>query len=186
MCQIQIGTTKVPILIDTGASVNVLDAVQFQKLSPRPQLRSTKARIYTYGGTSPLALQGVIEVTVAHGKRMLKTKFHVTRERAGSLLGCAMAEDLGLETFARQIHQSHAEAAMAEFPQLFKGLGTLKGVKIRLHIDKSVEPVALRHRRVPYHLRLLIEAELEKNGGARSYRESVRAHTLGVAIGFGP
>lgn len=162
VCRIWVGATKVPVLIDTGASVNVMDATQFQRLSPKPTLLKTKARIYTYGGTVPLELQGVIEVEVAYGSRKLRTKFHVTKDRAGSLLGCSTAEALGLVTFVRHVHQSHAEAAMAEFPQLFDGLGCLKGVKVKLHIDKSVKPVALRHMRVPYHLRPLVEAELEK------------------------
>lgn len=162
ICQIWIDGIRVPILIDSGASVNVLDADQFQRLSPRPSLRATKAQIYNYGGTTPLELLGVINVMVTYKKKRLNAKFHVTKNRKGSLLGCSMAVDLGLVTFARHVHQLHAAEAMAEFPQLFEGLGRLKGVKVKLHIDKSVQPVAVRHRRVPYHLGPLVEAELEK------------------------
>lgn len=167
MCVVRIGSTEMRMLIDTGASVNILDASQFARLEPRPELKKTTACVYTYEGATPLELQSVMEAVVTHEGRQVATKFHVTQQGAGSLLGCSMAEDLGLVMFARNIHQSHAETILAEFPQLFRGLGCLKGVTIKLHIDKSVQPVALRHRRVPYHLRAKVEEELaimEANG----------------------
>ena len=46
--------------------------------------------------------------------------------------------------------------------KLFQGIGRLKGVKIKLHIDKTVQPVALRHRRVPFALRDKLEEELDR------------------------
>ena len=40
---------------------------------------------------------------------------------------------------------------------LFHGIGKLKGVKVKLHVDPNVQPVAQRHRRVPFHLRDKVE-----------------------------
>ncbi|CAB4011828.1 Hypothetical predicted protein, partial [Paramuricea clavata] len=42
------------------------------------------------------------------------------------------------------------------------GIGKLKGVKVKLHIDETVVPVAQKHRRVPFHLRDKVEAELSR------------------------
>ena len=45
---------------------------------------------------------------------------------------------------------------------LFHGIGKLKGVKVKLHVDPNVQPVAQRHRRVPFHLRDKVEAEVTR------------------------
>ena len=49
------------------------------------------------------------------------------------------------------------------FTELFDGkLGHIKGTKIKLHVDPEVQPVAQQHRRIPFHLRKQVEAELKK------------------------
>ena len=46
---------------------------------------------------------------------------------------------------------------------LFSGkIGTIKNVKIKLHIDKKVQPVAQRERRIPFALREKVKSQLEK------------------------
>ena len=45
---------------------------------------------------------------------------------------------------------------------LFHGIGKLKGVKVKLHVDPNVQPAAQRHRRVPFHLRDKVEAEVTR------------------------
>ena len=109
MCTVQIGQAKITELIDTGASVNVIDATQLDKLSPRPQLQRTKPRIDTYGGTEPIPFRGVIQVAVKSEGYFSQARFHVTEGSTGKLLGCHRIEDLGLVFFARQVHESHAE-----------------------------------------------------------------------------
>ena len=162
ICNVNIEGVEITALIDTGASVNVMDEIQFEKLVPPPTVMPTAARIYTYGGTTPLPLKGVIHVEITSEDRSTTAKFHVTEGWTGTLLSCHTAEDLGLVFFAHQVHDTHAENILEEFPQLFRGLGCLKGRKVKLHINKSVQPVALRHRRVPFHLRPAVEKELEQ------------------------
>ena len=43
----------------------------------------------------------------------------------------------------------------------FEGIGKLKGVEIKLHVDAKVPPVAQRARRIPFHLRNKVEHELK-------------------------
>ena len=47
----------------------------------------------------------------------------------------------------------------ASYDDIFQGIGKLKGVKVTLHIDETVKPVAQKHRRVPFHLRDKVEAK---------------------------
>ena len=121
-----------------------------------------KAKIYTYGGTEPIPLRGIIQVKVNSERHSTQARLHVTKGDTGTLLGSHTEEDIGLVFFARQVHLSHAKDIMQEFPQLFQGLGCLKDRKIKLHIDKTIHPTALRHRQVLFHLRPLVEKELNQ------------------------
>ncbi|KAJ1115552.1 hypothetical protein NDU88_003775 [Pleurodeles waltl] len=160
MSEVHINGTLVSVLIDTGASVNVMDETLFKKRVPAPPLTMTATKIYNYGGKDPLPLKGTVEVAVSSGNRSTEAKFYVVAGDRGTLLGCHTAEDLELVFFARQIYDNQVERLLQEFPQLFEGLGRLKGRCIKLHIDPNVVPVALRHRRVPFHLRPIVEKEL--------------------------
>ena len=53
------------------------------------------------------------------------------------------------------------ERLIAQYPNLFKGIGNLKGVEVKLHIDKEVTPVAQQARQIPFHLHKQVEKELE-------------------------
>ena len=49
-----------------------------------------------------------------------------------------------------------------EFPSLFDSkMGKLAGVIINLCIESSVPPIMQRHRRIPFHARKDVEAELK-------------------------
>ena len=78
------------------------------------------------------------------------------------LLSCQTAEELELVKFAFCIHQVSLESLVEEYNHLFIGIGCLVGREVHLHIDKTIQPVALRHRRVAFHLRPKVEAELRK------------------------
>lgn len=50
---------------------------------------------------------------------------------------------------------------LTEYADFFHGLGKLKDVQIKLHIRKDISPVMQPHRRVLFHVRKRIEAELQ-------------------------
>ncbi|KAJ1140557.1 hypothetical protein NDU88_006907 [Pleurodeles waltl] len=78
------------------------------------------------------------------------------------LLGCRTAEQLNLISFAFSVHLETVESLVTEFKSLFEGIGCLKDRMLRLHIDKFIQPVALKHCRVAFHLRPKVEEELRK------------------------
>ena len=41
-------------------------------------------------------------------------------------------------------------------------MGEYKGTPVRVHVDESVKPVALPHRRIPFHVRKQVERKLEQ------------------------
>ena len=47
------------------------------------------------------------------------------------------------------------------YAKCFEGIGKLKGYKAKLHIDDSVTPIAVPHRRIPFHVRTKVNNELQ-------------------------
>ena len=83
-------------------------------------------------------------------------KFYVTKGNHGSLIGYPTAKAL---TLVKVIHKVNDPAA--KYPKLFEGIGKLKDITIKLHIDESIPPVAQKNRRTPFHLRDNVEQEIQ-------------------------
>ncbi|XP_014661486.1 PREDICTED: uncharacterized protein LOC106804710 [Priapulus caudatus] len=49
-----------------------------------------------------------------------------------------------------------------QYPGLSEGVGKLKNFSVKFHIDDSVQPIALPHRRVPFHLRQKVEDKVRE------------------------
>ena len=54
--KVKIEGVKTQALIDTGASVNIMDMPTLRQMITRPVIRPTKAQIYPYGSKTPLPL----------------------------------------------------------------------------------------------------------------------------------
>ena len=44
-----------------------------------------------------------------------------------------------------------------QYPQLFQGIGKMKYIEVKLHIDNGVIPVSQSHQRIPFHQRKDLE-----------------------------
>ena len=95
---------RIDFLVDSGATVNVLDAKDFNAICAQSnghvQLKRTNARLFAFGSTQPLSLQGKFDTLIESRKRMANATFYVTKESSGntSLLSYATSADLGLIT----------------------------------------------------------------------------------------
>ena len=67
-----------------------------------------------------------------------------------------------------------------DYDELFHGLGNFKGYQVKLHIDKSVQPIAQPHRRVPFHVRQQLEEQLKRD------EDLGRPYPMGVPIVVAP
>ncbi|KAJ1181497.1 hypothetical protein NDU88_006704 [Pleurodeles waltl] len=161
-CQVQVGTHETVAVVDTRASINLIAAEEYRRMVPAPTLTKAKVRVYAYGQCQPLALLGAFQTNITHGSQSIPARVYVTEEGQGMLLGCKAAEELGIVTFAFSIHQESMADLLARYKEVFERIGCLKGREIKLHIDKTVQPVALRHRRVAFHLRPQVEKELDQ------------------------
>ena len=89
------------------------------------------------------------------------TTFHVLQGKHGSLLSFATASKLGLVDV--KVNSVATESNLIEqYPSVFQGIGKLKNFEVNLHIDETIQPVAQSARRIPFHLRKKVSAELKK------------------------
>ena len=167
MTELDVHGYKMTILIDSGTTVNIMDAPTFHELKKHKQVKVNRAttRIYPYGSEEPLPMIGVIDVEVksVNGKTA-KTQFHVVKSRNGNLLSLKTAEELKLITIHNIRTKGMTSKQITEkYKSLFEpGIGKVKGKEIKLHIDEDVKPKQQRHRRIPFHTRKDVEKELER------------------------
>ena len=95
---VEINGVAVKVMIDTGASTDIIDEAAFQKIDlTRPTLlEEDTCRIFAYGSKSSLAVLGKFNDNIrAQGKQITST-IHVLQGTHGSLLSFNTDSKLGL------------------------------------------------------------------------------------------
>ena len=137
---IKLCDTKICILVDTGASVNLLDEHTYCDLKSKPKLMISSSKIYSYGGTKPMKILGQFDTLVESVHAFEVIKFHVVEGNCGSLLSYRSAKSLHIidtiNATTCNLKDSHAN--------LFRGIGTLKSDPIKLHINNDINPSVQR------------------------------------------
>ena len=130
-------------------------------------LSNDDTKVFCYGSKVPLGLLGHFYANLSFGNTRKIAKVLVSSGgNGGCLLGRKTAMDLGLLNLncINQVKTVSLRPAISQllekFENLFVGLGKLKGVQLKLNIDKSVTPVTQNCRRIPFHVRGKIEKKL--------------------------
>ena len=166
MVPVQVNGVTVRMVVDTGASADILNEATFGQInhSGSIELQPLTKHLFAYGSKSQLPVLGKFEANITFKDKHIVSTVYDLPGNHGSLLGCKTAASLGVIDFhinnvAEEIPEH--QRLTRQFPNLFKGIGNLKGVEVKLHIDKEVTPVARQARRIPFHLRKRVEKELE-------------------------
>ena len=163
---VSVTINKVPIdmIVDTGASIDILDETAFDKVnhSDNITLQSSAKRLFAYGSTAQLNVLGSFEANLTVKNNEKLSTLHVLQGSHGSLLSYATAVDLGILNMQinNVMNTLTYEQLLKQYPALFHGIGKLKGTEVKLYIDPTVSPVAQKARRIPFHLRKKVELEL--------------------------
>ena len=166
MVTVNINNVPVRMMVDTGASVNIIDENSFNRVRKHCTVRldKPKKRIFAYASESKLPLVGQFTADINVGTEHVKTTVCVLQGDHGSLLSCVTAQDLHLiDVKVNQVDSQHhlSDELTTQYPKFFKGIGKLKNTQVRLHIDDSVEPVAQPPRRIPFHLQRQVSEEID-------------------------
>ena len=183
--KVKIESTTVECQIDSGASVNIIAEADFIRMK-NVKLQKSKTRIFPYGSKKALRVLGKFTTVLqTKGKSRDRRKhvvadFFVVREEknCNSIIGLDTAIELGLLKIVNQISEQSTEKhpkgedwpevkpsmkkILEKHKNVFEGLGMFKNVEVKFNVDKEVKPVANKHRRIPFHLRPKVEAELDR------------------------
>ena len=116
MIDILINGRTFKFLVDTGASVNVMNEREFEKLQ-NVKLHRTSTKIYGFGNNSPIELRGMIETPIIYKGNSAVTKIFVTSDRSSvSLLSYETSVKLGI---LNEINHVSSSDIYKKFPKLF-------------------------------------------------------------------
>ena len=151
----------IEFVIDTGASVNIIDHSSYKAFVNKPKLQSPVPKLHAFGSKNPLSVQGFFESEIRYKSNITHTQFYVLESNtSNNLLSGETAQRIQLIQFSLQ---TGPKSIPDEFTALFDGsIGRIKNIKIKLHIDKSVPHVSQRHRCIPFHVRKDVEKELDR------------------------
>lgn len=155
---LKVNGTHCDFLLDTGASVNILDEASYLKIG-QPRLETDGAKLIPYGVDTPLDVIGTCLLAVQWKASTQKHKFYVVRGNNGALLSYSTCRALDLIQIVNELSSTDVTR---KYQDVFNGIGKLSNKKVHIHTDPSVKPVAQRSRRIPFHLRPKVEAELQK------------------------
>ena len=160
-------------MVDTGASINVIDKETFAKL-PEIELENTKTRAFAYDTDKPVKFIGKFDAVIETRKRYAVATFYVVNNNtSGNLISADTAQELGLVTLHLNKISSHIKPStpvtndgklnkvLEKHSAVFKGLGKLKDDAVKLNIDENVIPVAEPQRRIPFHIREKVKRAIE-------------------------
>ncbi len=179
--KVKINSVDTKVLVDTGASVDLIDAKTFDKLKNAVKLTKTNTKIFPYGSNKPLPMKGEFQATVESKSRYTVTKIYVLDGTGGNLLSAKTAQELNLvelinrvstniesetkeksEQMTPKVKDSKIQEIIDKYDTVFIGDGKLTGEQVKLHIKDSVKPVIQPQRRIPYHMRKEVTNELKK------------------------
>ena len=162
----RVNNIPLPMLIDTGATSNIMSFATYNSLPEKPELDSNQTiRLYAYGTKEPLPVAGTISAELSHGSQSCPVTFVVTKPDGDTLISYNTASKLNMVMIPDKVNAVapvDADYWHNKYSDLFHGIGKLKGEQCRLHEDKSVKPIVQPHRRIPFHVRKKTEKELQK------------------------
>ena len=165
---VKINDIPITMIVDTGASLDIIDEVTFQQLQQNAniQLGRTSAKLFAYGSHEQLPLLGKFTTVVETSRKLTPACLHVVKGNSGSLLSYKTAYALDLIRVEINTVQKNDNVLVTvddletKYPSLFRGIGKLKNFEVKLHIDENIQPVAQAARRIPFHLRKKVSATL--------------------------
>ena len=155
--------------LDTGAALSVISESTYLTTwskDERPPLKPSQALLRTYSGEN-LVVCGEITVSVQYKKQEKQLTLQVLKSEGPTLLGRDWLKHIVLDWKSlkniKQAAKNRLELLLEENAEVFKDeLGSLKDVKVHIHVKTDAQPHFCKPRQVPYSMRSKVEAELQR------------------------
>ncbi|KAJ7991418.1 hypothetical protein DPEC_G00283640 [Dallia pectoralis] len=162
-CPVYLDGRCVPLLLDTGAKVSLLNVDTCNLLFPNRQMQPPSTALCGYG-RSKIDIVGLLYLPVRYTSTTVdRFPFHITRH-GENIMGLDLFLSLGFtlqDNNGARILQVGSHWQQSQ-PELFNGLGCLTSFTHKPLLDHSVPPVVQPLRRVPLALRDGVTQELQR------------------------
>ncbi|XP_033096851.1 uncharacterized protein LOC117101090 [Anneissia japonica] len=125
-------------------------------------IRKTNTKIYPYTADTPIDFLGEFSTVVESTNKFVLANFLVVQRGPGPTTEYTTGVELGIVNITCSIPQKPMTDIAEKYADVFKGLGQMKNVTVKLHIDPAVQPVNQVHRRIPFHQRPIVELCIDK------------------------
>ncbi len=168
---VNIGGVDINVLVDSGSTCNLIDSTLWSKMKEsgiRCKSERRGKEVFAYGQEEKLNVLGVFlaEIMSKQTRKAEMAEFVVFKGKGVPLLGRDTAEKLNLlrvgPEVVNQISSNENKDIISRYKDIFSGVGQLKGIELKLHIDENVKPVAQPLRRIAYGLREKVEKKLNE------------------------
>ncbi|KAK2564023.1 hypothetical protein P5673_012236 [Acropora cervicornis] len=164
--EVFIGGILVEMVVDSGASTNVIDKHLWSELRHEKiecVSKKSNKKLYPYGSKQPLEVLGTFSALTKVGETVVKAEFVVIDGEGEALLGRETAVQLGVLQFGVPVYLLKSkEEILHDNKGIFEGVGKLTGYQVKLHVDPEVPAVAQPVRRTPFSLREKVKEKIEE------------------------
>ncbi len=161
-CGVQLKDCCIPLLLDTGAKVSLLNMATYKKFFSDVELQPSPLKLCGYGQAS-IAVTGVVKLPVQYGQKQLpEFPFYITQHGANILgLDLFLSLDFSMHDNSGATILQVDSPWQTQFPALFGGLGCLSVFSHKPLLNPNVPPVIQPLRRVPLAMRDKVTTELQ-------------------------
>lgn len=155
-------------IVDTGSSINIINRSIWESCDKTNiSCRQTAARVFAYGHNSPLRLFGECDIPIIYKNIKRIFTFVIVDGEYPCILGLQPSQELGIVTVnVEQDHVYRIDQTLNDIlnrhAPMFQGLGKMKDFQVRLELQEGAKIPQLPVRRIPYHLRSKVEAEIDR------------------------
>ena len=153
---------RLPMELDTGASVSIVSYGTVKQVFPNARLVLSEIMLRTYSGEH-LKVKGEMVATVKYGTQTEQLTLIVVEGNGPSLLGRNWLAKIRLDWHEIKSVRSAVDNLLSKYNELFRDeLGTLSGITAELIVQPGAPAKFFKPRAVPYALRGAIEQDLER------------------------
>ena len=160
------GVPSVSMIVDSGASCNVIDRQLWQSLKQNKVKcvsSSHKKQLYPYGSKEPLKTAGCFTAKRTVEDVAVEAEFAVIEGKGQALLGRETTTQPKVLSLSPSVcvNSLQGEDLFQKY-KCFEGLGKLKDFQLDISIHPRVKPVVQSMRRVPFSLRDKLEKTFDE------------------------
>ena len=166
MVDLQVGGVILSgVLIDSRSSCNIIDQKTWEELKQKRvkcKSEKTNQKLYPYGTSEPLDTLGKFEASVNLAGKDVTAEFIVICNEGRPIIGRKTAMELDVLRLGPQVNAVSTPDLVDKYKACFEGVGKLTDYQVKIHVNKEVNPVAQRPRRVPFSLREKVESKVHE------------------------